>query len=828
MRRVALISSAENLANADRYREISQRLAFPQGLSDADARRLARTGKAIVHIDGGVHASEVACAQHTIQLAYDLLASADEDRTRAILDNVVLMLWPTANPDGQNMIAKWYMANVGTPYEVAGMPWLYQKYVGHDNNRDAYMLNMIESRCIARTWRTWEPQIVYTHHQTSPFPTRIWLPPFSEPIGRQTHPLMTRTVNTIGMLIAQALDEKSQAGATHKGSAFDAWYPGYVDYLPNLRNAAAFWTETALYRYATPRFYSIRDFPRDSRDLRTGSLYASPWKGGWWRLRDAVDYMLTASVAVLEFASKYKENLLYNRYQAGRDTRARYQSAPPFAWFVPADQDDPVAPVELLRRLAFNGVAVNRLTRDVDYEGVPLAAGTWVIPMDQPMAELARMVLEIQEYPDIRSAPDGPVERPYDAAAWTLPFAMGVRVLAASAPLSPEVRGAMEPVRGTPVSWREALENPSVDASPFDSVGSPGFDTDPVAAGIVPPAGRVTGSGVALAVDAAQNNAFRAVNRAWRAGGTVRFAPAADGRGARYLIGDLDDSVLGDLVTSLRLRAERGPWAGHALPRPRIGLYRPWSPSMDEGWTRWVLERFDFEARSVRNGDISMGELRARYDVIILPDVGSGTILRGFAKGTVPERYAGGIGAEGVRALDMFVRDGGTLVCLNGSSRFAISQLHLPVTDITEKLARKDFFVGGSILEVHADNTHPVMAGASSRIKVFHDGSPVFTTGDGFRGMALAKYAEKGSPLLSGYIFGEEKLRGFAAALDVLHGEGRVVLIGFRPQWRGQTFGTFRVLFNAALFSGAHAAAARGTDGFWQAPQLESKDAEKK
>ncbi|NRA95978.1 MAG: hypothetical protein HRU14_07185, partial [Planctomycetes bacterium] len=353
---IALVSSAANLAELDRYREISRRLANPQGLSDGEARQLAKTGKAIVHIDGGVHAAEVACAQHTIQLAYDLLAGADEERTRAILDDVILILWPTANPDGQKMIAEWYMSNVGTPYEISGMPWLYQKYVGHDNNRDAYMLNMIESRCIARVWRDWEPQIVYTHHQTSPFPTRIWLPPFSEPIGKDTHPLMTRTVNTIGMLIAQALDEKSQPGATHKGRAFDAWYPGYVDYLPNLTNAAAYWTETPLYRYATPRFYTVRDFPGNRRDLRTESLYASPWKGGWWRLRDAVDYMLTASVAVLDFASKYKENLLYNRYQAARDTAAQLRDEPPFAWFIPADQDDPGAPVELLRRLAFNGV----------------------------------------------------------------------------------------------------------------------------------------------------------------------------------------------------------------------------------------------------------------------------------------------------------------------------------------------------------------------------------------------------------------------------------------------------------------------------------------
>ena len=277
---VALISSAENLKNVERYREISLRLAHPEGLTDDDARALAREGKAIVHIDGAVHATEVACAQHTIQLAYDLLTGRDDPEIAAIFDNVIFMLWPTLNPDGQTMVAEWYRSNVGTPYEVAPLPRLYQKYVGHDNNRDAYMLNMIESRVVMRTWRHWEPQIVYTQHQTAPFPTRIWLPPFAEPIGSEVHPLMSRTVNSIGILMAQVLEERGQIGATHMGTGFDAWYPGYVDYLPMLRNAAAFWTETALYRYATPHFYTVQDFPENRRTLRSESLYPSPWKGG--------------------------------------------------------------------------------------------------------------------------------------------------------------------------------------------------------------------------------------------------------------------------------------------------------------------------------------------------------------------------------------------------------------------------------------------------------------------------------------------------------------------------------------------------------------------
>jgi hypothetical protein len=398
----ALISTPENLAKIDRYREIWQRLAHPQGLTDAQAEALAREGKALVHIDGGLHAIEVAGPQHAPLLAFDLVRNANEPATKAMLENVVLMLWPTINPDGQQMVSEWYMKNVGTPYELSGLPQLYQEYVGHDNNRDAYMLNMIESRVIEHAWRQWEPQIVYVHHQVAPFPTRIWLPPFSEPVGIEAPPVIAREINMIGMAIAKALDEKGQPGATHMGRAFDAWYPGYIDYAPIFKNVAAYWTETALHSYATPREYTIDDFPQNFRDLRAQSLYSSPWKPGWWRLRDAVDYMETASLATIEYASKYKDSLLMNRYRAGRDQIALGSTRAPYAYLVPQEQRDPVAAVELLRRLAFGGVRVHQMTEAIAVEGVTYPVGTWVVPTDQEIAAMAREVLDIQRYPDIR------------------------------------------------------------------------------------------------------------------------------------------------------------------------------------------------------------------------------------------------------------------------------------------------------------------------------------------------------------------------------------------------------------------------------------------
>ncbi|MFC1540088.1 M14 family zinc carboxypeptidase [Gemmatimonadota bacterium] len=518
---IALISSAENLRNVERYRDISMRLAHPEGLSDGEARRLAQEGKAIVHIDGGMHSSEVADHQHTIQLAYDLVTGDDDPEIAAILENVIFILWPTLNPEGQTMVAEWYMSNVGTRYEVSSPPELYQEYVGHDNNRDGYMLNMVESRVITRVLREWEPQILYNHHQTAPFPTRIWIPPFAEPVSPHVHPLMWRTVNLMGMSMSQALEERGQRGATHMGTGFDDWYPGFMDHANSFHNIASFLTETGLYRYATPHFYTVNDFPEDKRDLRPESLYPSPWQGGWWRLGDATAYMNTASVSVLDFAAKYRFDVLYNRYQAGRDIIAHYSENPPYAYLVPQEQRDPVAPVELLRRLAFNGIEVDQFTRTVSYDGFNYPAGTWVIRMDQPFANFVRQLFDIQEYPDLRQYEGGPMDQPYDVAGWTLPMQMDVRVVAAETPLTEDFRSALEPVQGAAVAW----DAPDNNGSTFDSPPDVGFDADAVAAGIVPRPVDVTGRGAGGYLDPAQNNVFKVLNATWNHGGDVRYVP---------------------------------------------------------------------------------------------------------------------------------------------------------------------------------------------------------------------------------------------------------------------------------------------------------------
>jgi hypothetical protein len=528
-----------------------------------------------------------------------------------------------------------------------------------------------------------------------------------------------------------------------------------------------------------------------------------------WRLRDAVDYMETASLTVLEFASKYKDSLLLNRYKAGVEQIALGHRKAPFAYFIPQQQRDPVAAVELLRRLAFGGVRVAQLTDGVDVNGERLPSGTWVVPTDQEFAAMAREVFDVQRYPDLRQYPGGPPERPYDAAGWTLPLQMGVRVVYASAPLDDLVRskmkllGAAPEIRVTPSSYDAGMGK---DVAPFDSPPGTGFDSSPAAAAIVPPPGRITGAGGVLVVDPAQNNAFRALNRAWVQGATVQRLDS------RYAITGLSSAAQDDLVKSLALVAERRPGTPRGGPpdsivkKPRLGLYQPWTGSMDEGWTRWVLEQYGFAFTVVHPEDFA-SPLGEKIDVLIMPDdarvpvAGAPASGRG-GRGASPQRpeYAYQLTAGDLQGFERFVRGGGTVVCLSNASTFAIQQLKLPVRNVVAGLRPEEFFLRGSIVEVGTVSAHPVMAGMPEKAAVFVDGSPVFETLDGFKGAVLASYQDSGSPLLSGYLIGEQYLNGRSAALDVQLGDGHVLLIGFRPEWRGQPFGAFRVLFNAVLY----------------------------
>jgi len=793
----AVITSEANMERLDRYREISGRLALANGLTDESARRLAEEGRAVVYIDGGLHASECAPAQHNFKLAYEMLTSENPD-IRLIREKVILLL-VFANPDGMDLLAEWYHPHVGTPYETSPMPWLYHKYAGHDNNRDSFMNNLPETRHITRlTSREWHPQILFNQHQTAPFPARIWVPPHADPFNPNMHPLMIRWQNLIGTAMGTRFDSEGKPGAISR-IGFDSWFPGYVTHSVDSRNMVSILTETALYRYATPHHYTLDDFPEDYRDLTLGAFYPSPWKGGWWRLKDAVEYCTTASIAVLHTAAIYSEKLLYDRYQMGRDVIARFKKEAPYAWIIPRKQRDPGSAVRLLEDMILMGVNVFETASPFRSDSIEYPAGTWVIPMDQAFGLFVKNLFEEQIFPDMTKYPTlwqgisrpqkfpGAYLPPYDMAGWTLPYQMGVNVVGVQSPLDAEL---------APVKEVQAAE------------------------GMV-----ASGPGSVYLLETKSNDDFTAVNRILKQGGVVRrcretltleektYEPGT------FLISSrsVKPAFMNSLARDLHLRIEKtsGLPKGKvfSLKAPRVALYKSWTANMDEGWTRFLLEEYEFPFTSVEDARIRAGSLRDDFDVLIIPSISGSAVIEGHKKGTVPPQYVGGIGLLGVRNIKDFVAAGGLLVTLNSGCAFAMEILKLPVRNALESIqvpgrsgsaSQVEFVCPGSLLKLKFDVNHPVAYGMPEEAAGLFSRSPVFTLLPAFQGeanpAAIARYPRSGL-LMSGYLKGEKYLAGKTAAAEVPLGAGKVILLGFGVQSRAQPLATFKLLFNALYYA---------------------------
>ena len=766
---VAIISSPANIANLDQIKKDAWQIAHATDLNDDSARALARSTKIIVHIDGGLHASEVSGPQHTMILAWKLLSAKDDPEIQSIFDNVVLMLWPTLNPDGQDMVVHWYRQNLGTQYEVSPLPRLWQDYVGHDNNRDGYMLNMKEEQVVAKAEIDWSPDIFYCQHQTAPFPARIWIPPFADPISSNISPYVRSWLNVVGTNMASYLDTHNMPGAISE-TEFDNWYAGFMDWAGVFRGEISFFTETALYEYATPRFYTVRDFPKEFRDLRALSMYTTPWQGGWWHLRDAVDYMVGGSMSVLDLAAKNHERLIYDRYQSARDNLEHYRKEPPFAYVISDKQADTPEAAQLAQLMIENGLDVYTTKDGFKADGVTYPAGSWVIPMDQPFSAMAKELFERQKYPDAILQGSNPVGHlPYDVTGWTLPLQMGVNVDAITDPVGADERALLTKI---------------------DKVELP--------------AQSVAGMGSVFALSHRTNDSFEVVNAALAEGATVQLAQepvkTANGmeRGA-FLVSGIDRAKMEDLSRKYEVPAVAVSAPAHELPikKARVGLYRPWTPSIDEGWTRWILDNYGFAPQSIYNADIRSAGLRARYDVIVLPDMNSRQMMDGYGIGIVPGQYAGGIGQDGVDNLREFVRAGGTLVALNRTADALIPLLSLPVKNVIEGAKSSTFFCSGALVRVNTEHPDlPANYGEPDSPVVMFQSGPAFEPLPGFKGAVLAEYSKQTNPLESGLLLHPEAIEGKAAAVELEYGRGRIVLYGFKPQFRGQSHATYKYLFN--------------------------------
>jgi hypothetical protein len=793
---MAVISSEENLRHLDRYQAIARRLALARGLSDEEAGRLAAEGRAVVWIDFGLHSTEVAHAQTAPLLAHRLVTD-ESDEIRRIRDRVVFLLVPNMNPDGTTLVANWYMNHVGTPYEKSPPPELYHKYVGHDNNRDWFMFNMPESRNVARQlYAEWFPQIVYNQHQTAPFPARIFVPPFDDPMNPEIPPLVMRGVNAVGHAMARRLEQEGRSGVISR-IQFDMWWNGGMRTAPYFHNMIGILTETA-HASASPATYDSAAFPgRFANGLPTLEptvYYPNPYRGGHWRIRDSCDYMISASLATLDIGASRHREWLYDIYRMGRDAIERGAGE----WYVvPADQWDVPTALKMVNVLRLGGVEVHRATAAFTLGGEAFAAGSFVIAGAQPFRPYVRDLLNPQVYPDLRPHPGGPPRQPYDITGWTLPFQMGVRVVRHTGPLDADLE----------VVTRE-----------------------------VSPSGRFPASAprYAYALDPRINDSFTAVNRLLRAGAEIhRSTEPVEVSTGEWPAGTFLIPSAPRAASALRQAAEElgltvaavdeAPRESWRLRLPRVGLYRAWGGNMDEGWTRWLLEQFAFPFTTVRDDEIRGGTLGKRYDVLLLPHATYESMLSGLSPDRMPPEYAGGMTPRGVAGLYEFVSRGGTLVTLGGAAELPLATFGLPVRDVTAQQPATDFFIPGALLRVRLDPRHPLAFGMPPEAAAFFARSPAFRVGRGTRTPAaraagepepavpdihpVAEYPDR-DLLMSGWLLGESVIGGRAAALEARVDQGRVILLGFRVQHRAQPHGTFKLLFNAIYLAGSERVAA--------------------
>jgi len=771
---MAVISSPENLHNKARYKEIARKLADPRGMTREQIDALAHEGKAILLITCNIHSTEIGSSQMAMEWAHRLATAQDAETLHRLNDSIVLLV-PSLNPDGETMVTDWYRKYLGTKYEGGPMPYLYHHYVGHDDNRDWFMLTQIETKNVNRmVYHEWYPQFWLDEHQMGYTGPRIYIPPNADPVAKLVNPLVHRGNNLMGATMGWRLEEAGKSGVIY-GYSFDAYWPGGTRNTGWWKNMYGVLTEVASAHIATPIEVAPTELQGGQKGLITYEQqinFPNPWPGGVWRLRDIMDYELLISDAALETVTKYRPDLL--RGVASMAEHAVESADAAAYWRIPTeDQSDPVRAARLAALMAEHGVEVH-LGADKK---------SFMIPLAQPYGRFADEMMGIQRYPEVRPAANSGILEPYDVAAWSLPLMMGVKA---------------EKIEAAPA------EMPS-----------------PAPLAAIPwPASGLNGTGKYYQVADHQNNVFALINAMQSAGGQVFLAHKSGEM--TWVIFAAHPQLAAEverLHLLLRARADL-PEGAIALKPVRVGLYKPYIASMDEGWTRFILEQYGYKLKNIENKEVKAGNLNAAYDAIILPDTSRSVIVDGrggFGEGgggeEFPPEYTGGIGKEGLKALREFVENGGTLITLAGSCAVIPGEeFNLPVRNIfaAGEGGRGDssapFNIPGSLLRVNVDTSHPVGYGMADQIDVFFDAPIAFQTSPPpaeIKRSVIAWYPENSKDILvSGYARGAERLERRAAAVSFTKGKGKVVMFGFRPQFRAQTEGTFQLLFNTILWAG--------------------------
>ncbi|MDQ6737191.1 MAG: M14 family metallopeptidase, partial [Gemmatimonadota bacterium] len=841
---MAIISSPENMKHLARYQEIAQKLAHAEGLTDDQAHALAAEGKAVVWIDGGLHASEVLGAHQLMQTVYDLLARNDAE-TRRILDDCIILA-VHANPDGMQLISSWYMKDADSTKRNMDVPRLWQKYTGHDNNRDFYMSNQAETKNINHVlYWDWFPQIVYNHHQTGPAGAVMFSPPFRDPFNYNFDPMIATDIDMIGAAMHDRFAREHKPGVVMRsGATYSTWWNGGLRTSPYFHNMIGLLTETI----GSPTPQRIPFVPDMSLPRGDVPYPITPQE---WHFRQSIDYSVTANYAVLDLASRYKDEFLYDIFEMGRNSiekgsrdswtisgariaavdsavaadrsdarvavrnssRARIvddkyftsvlrnpAERDPRGYIISADQPDFLTATKFVNALRHNGVTVLRATAPFSVNGKRYPEGSFVVKTGQAFRPQVLDMFEPQDYPNDFASPGGPPIRPYDNTGYTLAYQMGVqfdRVLDGFEGPFAVVGGLASPPVGTVA----------------DAAGAAGF-----------------------LFSHAENDAFTVVNRLLKKNADVywlRTPVTAHGRmypaGTFYVSGGgaampILERAAKELGVSFQGTTARPGADATRMRQPRLALWDTYGGSMPSGQIRFILDQFEFPYTVVYPQDIDAGKLSGKFDALILP---SGAIngseeaqMRAYIGGArdkdIPKQYqhmTGSLTAEkSAPALGRFLRSGGTVVAIGGSTSLAY-MLDLPLANaLIERsptggehpLSNEKFYVPGSILGVAVNDRLGIAAGAPSRVDVFFDNSPAFRLQPDAqtKGVTPIAWFDSAHPLRSGWAWGQNYLDGTVAMAQAKVGDGQLFLFGPEITFRAQPHGTFRFLFNGIYNGG--------------------------
>ena len=865
---MAIITSPENFKKLDRYKEIARKLALAEGLSEEEARALTREGKAVVWFDGGLHATEVLGAHQLIETTYQLISRNDPETMRILNDDIILAVH--ANPDGMQLVSNWYMQNADTLKRNMQIPRLYQKYIGHDNNRDFYILNQPESQNIARIqYFEWFPQIVYNHHQTGPAGTVMFAPPFRDPFNYNFDPLIPIGIDMVGAAMHERFLRENKPGITSRtGSSYSTWWNGGLRTTVYFHNMIGLLTETI----GNPTPMEIPLIVRNQLPRADLPYPVAPQK---WHFRQSVDYSVTANYAVFDIASKRREDFLYNIYKMGKnsiergnrdswtvtpteidslDARAARERAAARAaggqggggggaggggggggavaaparlyteflrdpakrdargYILPANQPDFLTATKFINALRKVNVTVHRATAPFTVAGKSYPAGSWVVKAAQPFRPHVLDMFEPQDHPNDFAYPGGPPKPPYDNAGYTLAYQMGAK-------------------------FDRVLEGFDCPCEVIKDLGAP-------------PAGTVANANAAgFLVSHEVNDAFVAVNRALKAGNDVYWLKSplsANGKtypaGTFYIASKSGTSQMLQTLAKEKGLSFEGtsarPGADAMKLQPkRIALWDQYGGSMPSGHNRWLFEQFEFPFTVVYPQTLDEGNLSSKYDVIVFQ---GGAIpglnpqqQGGFGGGrggnvdpnSIPAEFRGWLGRitadKTIPHLKKFLEDGGTIITIGSSTNLAY-HLGLPVKDhLVEKTAggqerelpREKFYVPGSVMEVTVDKSLPVAAGLPAKVDVFFDESPVFALeGDAAaKGVKAVAWFDSPHTLRSGWAWGQSYLDKGVAIAEATVGKGKLYLFGPEITFRAQPHGTFKFLFNGIHLAARKGAAAAST-----------------